>query len=169
MHANAHVNMQVHVCIYINMFLFLLLLIKKFLFQLEGGISHLPLLDPSMRAIPLAPSEWRNKLEARKDIDKASNSDLNRDFILLDVRNGTSLLLTCCIWHLSYCQSWQFISKFIEQDLKIGKHQHNWIMYAVPALFISAPQVNPQLTLDLSYQLITLQFIIIIIKADHDQ
>ncbi|GAY65115.1 hypothetical protein CUMW_238760, partial [Citrus unshiu] len=55
---------------------------------LEGGISHLPLLDPSMRAIPLAPSEWRNKLEAGKDIDKASNSDLNRDFILLDVRNG---------------------------------------------------------------------------------
>ncbi|KAH9780871.1 Rhodanese-like domain-containing protein 8 [Citrus sinensis] len=55
--------------------------------QLEGGISHLPLLDPSMRAIPLAPSEWRNKLEAGKDIDKASNSDLNRDFILLDVRN----------------------------------------------------------------------------------
>ncbi|KDO44271.1 hypothetical protein CISIN_1g0258472mg, partial [Citrus sinensis] len=41
-----------------------------------------------MRAIPLAPSEWRNKLEAGKDIDKASNSDLNRDFILLDVRNG---------------------------------------------------------------------------------
>ncbi|KAH9724796.1 Rhodanese-like domain-containing protein 8 [Citrus sinensis] len=53
--------------------------------QLEGGISHLPLLDPSMRAIPLAPSEWRNKLEAGKDIDKASNSDLNRDFILLDL------------------------------------------------------------------------------------
>ncbi|KAH9780868.1 Rhodanese-like domain-containing protein 8 [Citrus sinensis] len=52
---------------------------------LEGGISHLPLLDPSMRAIPLAPSEWRNKLEAGKDIDKASNSDLNRDFILLDL------------------------------------------------------------------------------------
>lgn len=61
---------------------------KPSLVQLEGGISHLPLLDPSMRAIPLAPSEWRNKLEAGKDIDKASNSDLNRDFILLDVRNG---------------------------------------------------------------------------------
>ncbi|KAK9204850.1 hypothetical protein WN943_015115 [Citrus x changshan-huyou] len=58
---------------------------KPSLVQLEGGISHLPLLDPSMRAIPLAPSEWRNKLEAGKDIDKASNSDLNRDFILLDL------------------------------------------------------------------------------------
>ncbi|XP_010277320.1 PREDICTED: rhodanese-like domain-containing protein 8, chloroplastic isoform X2 [Nelumbo nucifera] len=55
--------------------------------QLEGGISHLPLLDPSMRAIPIAPSEWREKLQNRKK-HGASNSELTRKFILLDVRNG---------------------------------------------------------------------------------
>lgn len=56
--------------------------------QLEGGISHLPLLDPSMRATPLEPSEWRKRLEAVKDGDEASNSNLNSNLILLDVRNG---------------------------------------------------------------------------------
>ncbi|KAH7550653.1 hypothetical protein JRO89_XS13G0238800 [Xanthoceras sorbifolium] len=54
---------------------------------LEGGISHLPLLDLSMRATPLSPSEWRKKLEAVKKIDESSNSNLNTDCILLDVRN----------------------------------------------------------------------------------
>ncbi|KAL5815934.1 hypothetical protein ACOSQ3_024312 [Xanthoceras sorbifolium] len=61
---------------------------KPSLVQLEGGISHLPLLDPSMRATPLSPSEWRKKLEAVKKIDESSNSNLNTDCILLDVRNG---------------------------------------------------------------------------------
>ncbi|XP_042500834.1 rhodanese-like domain-containing protein 8, chloroplastic [Macadamia integrifolia] len=51
---------------------------KPSLVQLEGGISHLPLLDPSMRATPLTPSEWRQRLGT-------ANS---RKFILLDVRNG---------------------------------------------------------------------------------
>jgi len=52
--------------------------------QFEGGMSHLPLLDPSMRAIPLSPSEWKERLEA------VNKTDLNRDFVLLDVRNGIS-------------------------------------------------------------------------------
>ncbi|KAK9075144.1 hypothetical protein SSX86_003464 [Deinandra increscens subsp. villosa] len=50
---------------------------KPSLVQLEGGVSHLPLVDPSMRATPLTPSAWRKKL-----------SNLNKDVILLDVRNG---------------------------------------------------------------------------------
>ncbi|KAF5186422.1 Rhodanese-like domain-containing protein 8 protein [Thalictrum thalictroides] len=54
---------------------------KHSLIQLEGGISHLPLLDPSTRAIPLAPSEWRNRLQATNNIE-------NQNSIVLDVRNG---------------------------------------------------------------------------------
>ncbi|MFS7996657.1 putative Rhodanese-like domain, rhodanase, Rhodanese-like domain superfamily [Helianthus anomalus] len=50
---------------------------KPSLVQMEGGVSHLPLVDSSMRATPLTPSEWREKL---------SNSD--KDVVLLDVRNG---------------------------------------------------------------------------------
>ncbi|KAL8253361.1 hypothetical protein R6Q59_037054 [Mikania micrantha] len=50
---------------------------KPSLVQLEGGVSHLPLVDSSMRAMPLTPSVWREKL-----------SNLNKDVILLDVRNG---------------------------------------------------------------------------------
>ncbi|XP_031265482.1 rhodanese-like domain-containing protein 8, chloroplastic [Pistacia vera] len=61
---------------------------KPSLVLLEGGISHLPLLDPSMCATPLAPSEWRKRLEAVKDSDEASNSNLKTNLILLDVRNG---------------------------------------------------------------------------------
>ncbi|XP_022736824.1 rhodanese-like domain-containing protein 8, chloroplastic [Durio zibethinus] len=51
---------------------------KPSLVQLEGGISHLPLLDPSMQAKAIAPSEWRKRLEAVND----------KSYILLDVRNG---------------------------------------------------------------------------------
>lgn len=58
------------------MHVFILLLL--FLRQLEGGISHLPLLDPTMRATPLAPSEWRKRLKEVHD----SNC------VVLDVRNG---------------------------------------------------------------------------------
>lgn len=57
-------------------------------FQMEGGITHLPLLDPSMRATPLAPSEWRKRLDAMNTIDGPSNENLNINYILLDVRNG---------------------------------------------------------------------------------
>lgn len=74
------------------------LLIKNFylitilFLQLEGGISHLPLLDPSVRATPLAPSEWRKRLEPVNGIDAASNGNINTNYILLDVRNGSSSL-----------------------------------------------------------------------------
>ncbi|CAB4281603.1 unnamed protein product [Prunus armeniaca] len=61
---------------------------KPSLVQLEGGISHLPLLDPSMRATPLTPSEWRKRLEAVNTTSEASNKDLKTNQILLDVRNG---------------------------------------------------------------------------------
>ncbi|XP_059644788.1 rhodanese-like domain-containing protein 8, chloroplastic isoform X2 [Cornus florida] len=61
---------------------------KPSLVQLEGGISHLPLLDPSMRATPLTPSQWRNKLETLNIIDETSKANLNTKYVLLDVRNG---------------------------------------------------------------------------------
>ncbi|XP_015061329.1 rhodanese-like domain-containing protein 8, chloroplastic [Solanum pennellii] len=61
---------------------------KPSLVQLEGGISHLPLLDPSMRASPLAPSEWRKRLEAVNNTNNSSHGNFNSSFILLDVRNG---------------------------------------------------------------------------------
>ncbi|THG15364.1 hypothetical protein TEA_009457 [Camellia sinensis var. sinensis] len=60
---------------------------KPSLVQLEGGISHLPLLDPSMRAIPLTPSQWRSRLEATNKSDDASTGNPNMS-ILLDMRNG---------------------------------------------------------------------------------
>ncbi|CAN4118125.1 unnamed protein product [Withania somnifera] len=61
---------------------------KPSLVQLEGGISHLPLLDPSMRAAPLAPSEWRKRLEAVNNTNNSSHENFNPSCILLDVRNG---------------------------------------------------------------------------------
>ncbi|OMO96907.1 hypothetical protein CCACVL1_04746 [Corchorus capsularis] len=61
---------------------------KPSLVQFEGGVSHLPLLDPVMRATALAPSEWRKRLEAVNNNDQPSNSNPSSDFILLDVRNG---------------------------------------------------------------------------------
>ncbi|XP_027341627.1 rhodanese-like domain-containing protein 8, chloroplastic isoform X1 [Abrus precatorius] len=61
---------------------------KPSLVQLEGGISHLPLLDPSMRAKPLSPSEWRDRLQAINKTDLTSKDYPNRSYILLDVRNG---------------------------------------------------------------------------------
>ncbi|KDP45803.1 hypothetical protein JCGZ_17410 [Jatropha curcas] len=59
---------------------------KPSLVQLEGGVSHLPLLDHSMRATPLTPFEWRKKVEAAKEINR--NSTLGSNYVLLDVRNG---------------------------------------------------------------------------------
>ena len=60
------------------------------IFQFEGGISHLPLLDPSMKATRLAPSEWKKRLEAANTTtsDDTSCETSNTNFILLDVRNG---------------------------------------------------------------------------------
>ncbi|KAL5540477.1 hypothetical protein UlMin_043945 [Ulmus minor] len=63
---------------------------KPSLVQFEGGISHLPLLDPSMKATRLAPSEWKKRLEAANTTtsDDTSRETSNTYFILLDVRNG---------------------------------------------------------------------------------
>ncbi|XP_020866822.1 rhodanese-like domain-containing protein 8, chloroplastic isoform X2 [Arabidopsis lyrata subsp. lyrata] len=62
---------------------------KPSLVQYEGGISHLPLLEPPMRAKPLEPSEWKRKLKDLTDDDEASpSSSSGRSCILLDVRNG---------------------------------------------------------------------------------
>ncbi|MCL7037266.1 hypothetical protein MKW94_026946 [Papaver nudicaule] len=54
---------------------------KPSLVQYEGGISHLPILESSMRAIPLTPVEWREKL-------LGNLNDFDRKIVLLDVRNG---------------------------------------------------------------------------------
>jgi hypothetical protein len=60
--------------------------------QFEGGRSHLPLVDPNMRARPLTPSEWKERLEASKCLDvsssKTSGQTFGRELLLLDVRNG---------------------------------------------------------------------------------
>nr|XP_043616820.1 rhodanese-like domain-containing protein 8, chloroplastic isoform X1 [Erigeron canadensis] len=61
---------------------------KPSLVQLEGGVSHLPLVDSSMRATPITPAEWRKRVEAANNLDVSSSSNLNGDVILLDVRNG---------------------------------------------------------------------------------
>ncbi|KAL2342300.1 hypothetical protein Fmac_003585 [Flemingia macrophylla] len=61
---------------------------KPSLVQFEGGIPHLSLLDPSKRAMPLSPSEWRDRLEAINKTNLTSKDDPNRNYILLDIRNG---------------------------------------------------------------------------------
>ncbi|CAL5215405.1 unnamed protein product [Lathyrus oleraceus] len=61
---------------------------KPSLVQFQGGISDLPLLNPSMRALPLSPSEWRHRLEAINKNDPHSKDYPNRNNIILDVRNG---------------------------------------------------------------------------------
>ncbi|KAI8528583.1 hypothetical protein RHMOL_Rhmol12G0159300 [Rhododendron molle] len=55
---------------------------------LEGGISHLPLIDPPMRATPLTPCQWKQRLEAANKSNESSTWKSIRNFILLDVRNG---------------------------------------------------------------------------------
>ncbi|KAG2585873.1 hypothetical protein PVAP13_5NG013912 [Panicum virgatum] len=60
---------------------------KPSLVQLEGGSLHLPLLDPSMRAMPLTPSKWKERLEARACLDVSSSEMSGRKLLLLDVRN----------------------------------------------------------------------------------
>lgn len=61
---------------------------KPSLVQVEGKISDLPLLDTSMRATPLTPSQWKNRLEAVNNVNNSSNVDVNTKSIILDVRNG---------------------------------------------------------------------------------
>lgn len=58
---------------------------------MEGGISHLPLIDPPMRATPLTPCQWKQRLEAANKSNESSTWKSSRNFILLDVRNGTCL------------------------------------------------------------------------------
>lgn len=41
-----------------------------------------------MRATPLTPAQWRNKLKALNKVDSATSVDHNSTCILLDVRNG---------------------------------------------------------------------------------
>nr|XP_023882243.1 rhodanese-like domain-containing protein 8, chloroplastic isoform X2 [Quercus suber] len=82
------INAQISQAINGHAFPKLKLRYKPSLVQLEGGISHLPLLDPSIRATPLAPSEWRKRLKAVNEINEASNENINTEHILLDVRNG---------------------------------------------------------------------------------
>lgn len=78
------------------------MILLTFCQQLEGGISHLPLLDPSMRAEPLAPSEWRNRLEAVNNTNSSSHENINPSCILLDVRNGKYSSVACyCIFGIS--------------------------------------------------------------------
>ncbi|XP_078148094.1 rhodanese/Cell cycle control phosphatase superfamily protein isoform X2 [Carex rostrata] len=65
---------------------------KPSLVQMEGGISNLPVLDPGMRATPLSPSEWKQRLQEARNINATSSvaqsSGSERTILLLDVRNG---------------------------------------------------------------------------------
>ncbi|KAH9323399.1 hypothetical protein KI387_018038, partial [Taxus chinensis] len=70
---------------------------KSSLVQVEGGVSHLPILDPSMRAQPLTPREWKKRLSITNcsetecdEISSMEKTSLNkgRKSLLLDVRNG---------------------------------------------------------------------------------
>ncbi|KAG9147440.1 hypothetical protein Leryth_020421 [Lithospermum erythrorhizon] len=61
---------------------------KPSLVQLEGGISHLPLLESSMRATPLTPSEWRNRVEAANKGISSAVHEMETSYVILDVRNG---------------------------------------------------------------------------------
>lgn len=61
---------------------------KPSLVQMEGGISHLPVVDPSERAVPLTPTQWRNRLEAVNNSDGYTSDKLAANCVLLDVRNG---------------------------------------------------------------------------------
>ncbi|KAL2633892.1 hypothetical protein R1flu_005371 [Riccia fluitans] len=83
---------------------------KPSLVQVEGGTQHLPLTDPTARAVPLSPSEWSKKLDEAKLVRRSMNAALQmnsgmdqenaysnidspiansgRCVVLLDVRNG---------------------------------------------------------------------------------
>ncbi|KAK6153229.1 hypothetical protein DH2020_012868 [Rehmannia glutinosa] len=55
---------------------------------LEEGTSHLPLLDSSMRATPLTPSEWRSRLEAVTASDPLATVDRENTDILMYCTGG---------------------------------------------------------------------------------
>eukprot|EP00252_Welwitschia_mirabilis_P000419 TRINITY_DN10422_c0_g1_i1.p1 TRINITY_DN10422_c0_g1~~TRINITY_DN10422_c0_g1_i1.p1 ORF type:complete len:456 (+),score=65.78 TRINITY_DN10422_c0_g1_i1:60-1427(+) len=67
------------------------------LLQLEGGVSHLPLTDSSMRAMQLSPSEWKNRISDASSLPVNSygklpkgiiHTSITKRIILLDVRNA---------------------------------------------------------------------------------
>lgn len=60
---------------------------KPSLVQYELGAQDLPLLDPSMRAVPLSPAEWRTRLKSQDSNHDTAHGGQKR-CILLDVRNG---------------------------------------------------------------------------------
>ncbi|KAL3724924.1 hypothetical protein ACJRO7_030003 [Eucalyptus globulus] len=60
----------------------------KPLVQVDGGIAHLPLLNTSMRATPLEPSEWKKRVLALSRSRDASSGNVDSDCIILDLRNG---------------------------------------------------------------------------------
>ncbi|CAO2823282.1 unnamed protein product [Amaranthus hypochondriacus] len=57
------------------------------LVQFDLGSQDLPLLDPSMRAVPLSPAEWKARLKSLNGNHEKDNGD-RKSCILLDVRNG---------------------------------------------------------------------------------
>jgi hypothetical protein len=51
-----------------------------------------------MRASPLTPSEWREKLEARKRREtEAAGDTCERKLLLIDVRNGKQFSLSAVV------------------------------------------------------------------------
>ncbi|XP_021859173.1 rhodanese-like domain-containing protein 8, chloroplastic isoform X2 [Spinacia oleracea] len=60
---------------------------KPSLVQFDLGAQDLPLLDPSMRAEPLSPVEWRARLKSLDSSQDTTNEN-HKSCILLDVRNG---------------------------------------------------------------------------------
>ena len=63
--------------------IFIDFVVGKLKYQIEGGSSHLPLVNPAKRATPLTPSEWRQRLQ------EANSDNPDKNYLLLDVRNGT--------------------------------------------------------------------------------
>lgn len=71
---------------------------KPSLVQVQGGTSNLQITDHSVRAIPLTPKEWKEKLGSAQDLNlrgdystcmkDKSCSQQQRNILLLDVRNG---------------------------------------------------------------------------------
>ncbi|CAM6080168.1 unnamed protein product [Sphagnum tenellum] len=78
---------QVSPCLHHHAFPRLKLRYKPSLVQVEGGTAHLPVTDLSIRAEPLTPQQWREKLKARAIVGTTDSSRLKR-VLLLDVRNG---------------------------------------------------------------------------------
>lgn len=82
--------------------------------QLEGGISHLPLIDPPMRATPLTPCQWKQRLEAANKSNESSTWKSSRNFILLDVRNGTCLCFLLLAFREVLCRRFFFFEEEVE-------------------------------------------------------